>query len=505
MSMRSLWARKPIAELVPDTADGKGMKRTLGTRDLIALSIGAVIGAGIFSTLGTAAAGEINAAGEVVRYGAGPALIISFLLLGAACTLAALCYSELAAMIPQAGSAYAYSYASFGELIAWIIGFDLILEYAVGNVAVAISWSSYFDSLISPFVHIPGWLTHGYFQVKANSNPDIHALLETAPQILGVPILVNVPAFLIVMAITWLLVIGVRESTRVNNVMVLIKLAVLALFVIVGSQHIDPANYHPFAPNGFTGIHHGAAIVFFAYIGFDAISTAAEEVKDPQRTMPRGLLMGLGICTLIYVIVGAVATGLVPYQQLASSDPLAHAFQVAGLQRFSWIISAGAVVSMSAVLLVFQYGQPRIFYAMARDGLLPKAAAKLHPKYRTPHITTIITGVLVAVAALVADDVATYDLTNIGTLFAFVLVCLGILVLRVTEPDRPRPFRVPAVWLVAPGGAAACFFIMYGLPAAAWTRFGVWLIIGVALYGAYGWRHSRLRRGLPPRTADGEE
>ena len=290
--MKSLWARKPIAELLPDTAEGKGMRRTLGTRDLIALSIGAVIGAGIFSTLGTAAAGEISATGEVVRLGAGPALIISFLLLGAACTLAALCYSELAAMIPQAGSAYAYSYASFGELIAWIIGFDLILEYAVGNVAVAISWSSYFDSLISPFVQIPGWLTHGYFQVKASSNVEIHGLLESAPRVLGIPMVINVPAFLIVMAITWLLVIGVKESTRVNNVMVLIKLAVLALFVIVGAQHIDPANYHPFAPNGFTGIHHGAAIVFFAYIGFDAISTAAEEVKDPQRTMPRGLLWG---------------------------------------------------------------------------------------------------------------------------------------------------------------------------------------------------------------------
>lgn len=498
--MKSLWARKPIAELVPESAEGRGMKRTLGTRDLIALSIGAVIGAGIFSTLGTAAAGEISASGEVVRAGAGPALIVSFVLLGAACTLAALCYAELAAMIPQAGSAYAYSYASFGELIAWIIGFDLILEYAVGNVAVAISWSGYFDSLVSPFVQVPGWLTHGYFQVQASSNPDVHALLESAPRLLGIPVIVNIPAFLIVMAITWLLVIGVKESTRVNNVMVLIKLAVLALFVIVGAQHIDTANYHPFAPNGFTGIHHGAAIVFFAYIGFDAISTAAEEVKDPQRTMPRGLLWGLGICTLIYVIVGAVATGLVPYQQLASSDPLAHAFEVAGLQRYSWIISAGAVVSMSAVLLVFQYGQPRIFYAMARDGLLPEGAARLHKKYRTPYVTTIITGVMVATAALVADDVATYDLTNIGTLFAFVLVCLGILVLRVVEPDRPRPFKVPFVWVVAPLGAAACFFVMWGLPPVAWRRFGWWLLIGVAMYVVYGWRNSRLRKGLPPHS-----
>jgi basic amino acid/polyamine antiporter, APA family len=496
--MNSLWARKPIADAVP-AGQERGMQRTLGTKDLIALSIGAVIGAGIFSTLGTAAAGSIGENGEVLRYGAGPALVVSFVLLGAVCTLAALCYAELAAMIPQAGSAYAYSYASFGELVAWIIGWDLILEYAVGNVAVAISWSGYFTSLVSPFVQLPGWLTHGYFQAKASSNPEINGLLETAPDLLGIPILVNVPAFVIVMLITWLLVIGVRESARANAIMVAIKLAVLALFVIVGSQHIDTANYTPFAPNGFRGIHQGAAIVFFAYIGFDAISTAAEEVKDPQRTMPRGLLWGLGICTLIYVIVGAVATGLVPYQQLASSDPLAHAFDVAGLKRFEWIISAGAVVSMSAVLLVFQYGQPRIFYSMARDGLLPAGAAKLHKKYRTPHVTTIITGVLVALAALVADDVATYDLTNIGTLFAFVLVCLGVLMLRWKEPDRHRPFRVPLVWLVAPGGAAACFFVMKGLPPNAWKGFGIWLAVGMVLYVAYGWRNSRLRQGLPPR------
>ena len=498
--MKSLWARKPIAELVPESAEGKGMKRTLGTKDLIGLAIGAVIGAGIFSTLGTAAAGEILPTGEVVRYGAGPALVLSFALLGAVCALAAMCYAELASMIPQAGSAYAYTYATMGELVAWIIGWDLILEFAVGNVAVAIAWSGYFNSLVSPWFTIPGWLTHGYYNVMASSDPAIRSLLETAPRIGEMPVLVNLPAFLIVMAITWLLVRGVKESTRVNNWMVMIKLAVLALFVIVGSMHIDTANYTPFAPNGFRGIHQGAAIVFFAYIGFDAISTAAEETKDPQRTMPRGILWGLAICTVIYMIVGAVATGLVPYMQLKSSDPLAQAFVVAGLTQFSWIIALGAVVSMSAVLLVFQYGQPRIFYAMARDGLLPPIAAKLHKKYRTPHYATIITGLLVAAGALVADDAATYDLTNIGTLFAFALVCIGVLVLRITEPDRPRPFRVPGVWFVTLGGASACFFVMYGLPPHAWVRFGVWLLIGLALYFVYGYRNSTLRRGLPPRT-----
>jgi APA family basic amino acid/polyamine antiporter len=487
----SLFRRKPIAALVPE-GEG-GMRRTLGWGDLVLLSIGAVIGAGIFATLGTAAAGEVRATGEVVRYGAGPALIVSFLLLGVVCGLAALCYAELAAMIPQAGSAYAYTYATLGEMIAWIIGWDLILEYAVGNVAVAIAWGGYFESLVSPWMHIPGWLTHGYWQVSAASDPAIHGLLETAPRLAGIPVLVNLPAFLIVLAITWLLVIGVKESTRVNAVMVLVKLAVLAIFIIVGAQHIDTANYHPFAPNGFRGIHQGAAIVFFAYIGFDAISTAAEETKDPQRNMPKGIMIGLGICTLIYVIVGAVATGMLPYQQLRSSDPLAHAFEVAGLTQFSWLIALGAVVSMAAVLLVFQYGQPRIFFAMARDGLLPPWAARLHPKYRTPHVTTIITGVLVALGALVADDAATYDLTNIGTLFAFFLVCIGVLVLRVREPNVPRPFKVRFVWPVAVGGAGACLFVMKGLPVSAWQAFGVWLAAGLVIYFAYSRRRSALR------------
>jgi len=486
-----LFDRKPIVTV----DDGEhGMRRTLGAGDLIMLAIGAVIGAGIFSSLGTAAAGETLADGTIVRYGAGPALVLSFVLLGAVCGLAALCYAELASMIPQAGSAYAYSYATLGELVAWIVGWALILEYAVGNVAVAIGWSGYFVSLLSGFgITLPPWLTHGYWNVKASGDPAIHGLMDSAPHIAGVPVLLNLPAFLIVAAITMLLLRGVKESTRANNIMVIVKLLVLTLFVVVGALHIDPANYHPFAPNGFKGIHQGAAIVFFAYIGFDAISTAAEETKDPQRNLPRGILGGLAICTLIYVVVGFVATGLVPYQQLKSSDPLAKALSVAGLGTASWIVSAGAVVSMSAVLLVFQYGQPRIFYAMARDGLLPKFAAKLHPKTRTPHITTMLTGALVALGALLADDAATYDLTNIGTLAAFAVVCIGVLVLRVREPERPRPFRVPFVWGVTLLGAGACVFVMKGLPASAWMAFGVWMVIGLAVYFAYGYKHSALR------------
>jgi len=492
--MSQLFQRKPIAELIHDTEAAQGLKRELGAGDLIMLAIGAVIGAGIFSSIGTAAAGQVLPDGTVVRYGAGPALVVSFVLLGVVCSFAALCYAELAAMIPQAGSAYAYSYATLGELVAWIIGWDLILEYAVGNVAVAIAWSGYFGSLLSGVgINFPEWTVHGYREVLLSSDPKIQGLMQTAPHLAGVPILVNIPAFVIVALITWLLVLGVRESARANNILVVIKLAVLAFFVVIGARHIDVRNYHPFAPNGFRGIHQGAAIVFFAYIGFDAISTAAEETRNPQRNMPLGILGGLAVCTVIYVIVGAVATGLVPYKQLLANDPLSQAFNVAGLTRFSWIISLGAVISMSAVLLVFQYGQPRIFFAMARDGLLPPWAARVHGKYRTPHITTILTGVFVALWSLIGDAGETYDLTNIGTLFAFVLVCIGVIVLRKTDPKRHRPFRVPFVSVVGVLGAAACIFVMFGLPREAWVRFGIWLVIGLVLYFAYGYRRSRLR------------
>ena len=493
--MRQIFARKPIADLLADQDSPTGLRRALGAGDLIMLSIGAVIGAGIFGALGTAAAGQYDAAGNMVRAGAGPALVFSFVLLGLACALAGLCYAELASMIPQAGSAYAYSYATLGEVVAWIIGWDLILEYAVGNVAVAISWGDYFTSLLRGWdVHLPAWITTGYRTALLSPNPDIHGLLDTAPNVLGVPILINLPAFVIVMLITWLLLLGVRESARANNIMVTIKLLVLALFVIAGATRIDPANYHPFAPNGFRGIHQGAAIVFFAFIGFDAISTAAEETKNPQRNLPIGILGGLAICTVIYVIIGAVITGMAPYTSLAVADPLAKALEVAGFRTVNWIVALGAIVSMSAVLLVFQYGQPRIFFAMARDGLLPKWAAKVHGKHRVPHVTTMITGIVVALGALIGDAGETYDLTNIGTLFAFALVCIGVLVLRYKDKDRPRPFRVPYVWPVAIGGAALCVITMAGLPRQAWERFGIWLVLGLLIYIGYGYRRSRLRQ-----------
>ena len=497
--MSQLFQRKPIAALVPESTDeaAGGLKRTLGAGDLVMLAIGAVIGAGIFGAIGTAAAGQVGPQGQVIRMGAGPALVFSFLLLGGACALAALCYAELASMIPHAGSAYAYSYATLGELVAWIIGWDLILEYAVGNVAVAISWGDYFNTLLRGFgVQLPVWLTTGYRTALLSSDPQVHGLLDTAPRLAGMPILVHLPACAIVLVITWLLLRGARESVTANNIMVVIKLAALALFIGVGATHLHGENYVPFAPNGFTGIHQGAAIVFFAYIGFDAISTAAEETKNPQRNLPIGILGGLAICTLIYIVVGAVLTGMVPYTELGVADPLARALELAGFKTVGWIVALGATVSMSAVLLVFQYGQPRIFFAMARDGLLPQWAARLHPRTRIPWATTLFTGIFVAAWALVGDAAETYDLTNIGTLFAFMLVSIGVLVLRYKEPDRPRPFRVPLVWPVSMLSAAACVFIMYGLPRTAWERFGAWLVIGLVLYFAYGYKHSRLRKRI---------
>ncbi|HEY4321755.1 MAG TPA: amino acid permease [Gemmatimonadales bacterium] len=494
--MNSLFQRKPI-----EAQSDRGLIRSLTAFDLVMLAIGAVIGAGIFGAIGSAAAGQVDAAGHVIRAGAGPALVLSFVLAGMACAFAGLCYAELAAMIPQAGSAYAYSYATLGEIVAWIIGWDLILEYAVGNVAVAISWGDYFKSVFSGWIEFPAWLTTGYRTALLSPDPAVHGLLEKAPHLFGVPVLINVPAFAIVALITGLLLMGVRESARANNILVFIKLAILGLFIVMGMQHINTANYHPFAPAGLSGIGQGAAIVFFAYIGFDAISTAAEETRNPQRNLPIGIMGGLAVCTVIYIVVGVVLTGMVPASALgASADPLAYALKATGLASISRIVALGALFSLSAVLLVFQYGQPRIFFGMARDGLLPAWAAKIHPKSRIPHVTTLVTGVFVALWALIGDAGETYDLTNIGTLFAFILVCIGVVVLRYKEPDRPRPFRVPFVHVTAALGVLMCGYLMRHLPVETWIRFVAWLVIGVALYAAYGYRHSVLRTGKPVIT-----
>jgi APA family basic amino acid/polyamine antiporter len=459
------------------------LKRSLGVIDLTALGIGAVIGAGIFSAPGAAAAGSDG------RLPAGPALVISYLLVALACGFAALCYAELAAVVPVSGSAYTYAYVTLGEIVAWIIGWDLILEYAVGNVAVAVSWADYFKSFLGGFgLHLPDWIS-----TTLNHARDTPGLLDAAPHLFGIPIVFNLPAGAIVALLTVLLVIGVQESSRVNAAMVALKLAIVVGFVAVGAFYVKPENWVPFAPSGFSGIMSGAAIIFFAYIGFDAISTTAEEAKNPQRDLPRGMIATLIVCTVLYIGVTLVLTGMVPWQQLGVGDPLAKALQTAGLQRLAGILSFGAVIAMTAVLLVFQLGQPRIFMCMARDGLLPAWAAKVHPRFRTPYVTTILTGIFVGIPAMFVDINEAIEFTNIGTLFAFVLVSLGVIVLRYTDPGRFRPFRCPGVPFVPIAAVLSCLTLMVYLPGITWIRFVVWQVAGIALYFLYGRRHSRLR------------
>ena len=486
------------------------LKRCLGPVQLTLLGIGAIVGAGIFSTVGTAAAGV----GEQV--GAGPALVLSFVLVAIACGFAALCYAEFAAMVPVAGSAYTYAYATLGELIAWIIGWDLILEYAVGNVAVAISWSDYFQSLLAGFhLHWPVWLGtdlrsalqagEKFADAAAIKNQNFTMLGDTvlrgneaiyhAPQIFGLPIVFNLPAVLIVTLVTWVLVRGIRESAGFNSMMVILKLAIIAFFIGVGVLYVKPENWHPFAPNGFKGIATAGASIFFAYIGFDAVSTAAEETRNPKRDMPIGIIASLVVCTIIYILVALVLTGMVKSEVFSGvADPLAKAFSVRGMNWTAGIISFGAVFATTSVLIVFQLGQPRIFFSMARDGLLPQWAARVHPKYLTPHIPTIITGVFVAVFAAATNIDEVIQLCNIGTLFAFVLVAIGIVILRRTDPARPRPFRTPLVPLVPALAVLTCGFLMYEQPILTWGRFVVWLVIGLVLYFLYGSRRSRLNR-----------
>ncbi|HEU5208559.1 MAG TPA: amino acid permease [Longimicrobiales bacterium] len=499
----ALFRRKPISEQQDgvDLTGGPVLRRTLGVWQLTALGIGAIIGAGIFSGAGTAVAGGPH------HPGAGPALVLSYVLVAIACGFAALCYAEFAALIPRAGSAYTYAYATLGELVAWIIGWDLIIEYAVGNIAVAVSWSAYFQTLLRGFgLALPEWLaTDARTALQAHTalvaDPTITAasLLDAArayteaPQLLGIHVIFNLPAVLITALITWVLVIGIRESARANTVMVVLKLAILAFFVAVGAFWVQPEYWTPFAPNGWQGIAAGAALIFFAYIGFDAVSTAAEEATDPQRDMPRAMIASLLVTSVIYVVVTLVMTGLVPWELHGTADPLASAFVNRGFEWAGAIISLGAVISMASVLLVFQLGQPRIFFSMARDGLLPQWAARLHPRYRTPHVTTILTGVFVAVFAAFANINEVIELTNIGTLFAFVLVAIGVMVLRLREPERHRPFRTPFVWVVAPGAVIACGYLMIQLPAITWIRFGLWLGLGLVVYWLYGYRNSRLR------------
>ncbi len=436
-----IFRTKSVDSVLAQTGlEGASLKKVLGAGSLITLGIGAIIGTGIFATIGTASAGDAS------RPGAGPALMVSFVLTAIVCSFTALCYAEFASMVPAAGSAYTYAYATLGELAAWIIGWDLLLEYAIGNTAVAISWASYADGLLRGLgVELPRWLVTDYRTAAAAP-----AVLAHAPHVFGVPIVFNALSMGIVAAVTIVLVWGVKESARLNAVMVGVKLVVLAFFVLVCARFVRTDNWHPFAPNGFAGIGAGAAVIFFAYIGFDAVSTCAEECRNPGRDMPIGIIGSLVLCTVIYVIVAAVFSGLVPYPALVRLDPsrraeaLAVAMEYAAMPRWAvGIVSLGSVVAQTAVLLVFQLGQPRILFAMARDGLLPPVFGRVHPSFGTPHVSTILTGVLVGAVSAFASIDEMVDLTNIGTLFAFILVCIGIAILRFREPERLRPFRVP--------------------------------------------------------------
>jgi APA family basic amino acid/polyamine antiporter len=503
MTFRGLFRVKPLDAILQDAEEPEHqLKRALGPVQLTLFGIGAIIGAGIFATIGTAAAGDAN------RPGAGPALMVSFVITAIVCAFTALCYAEFASMVPISGSAYTYSYATLGEVIAWIIGWDLIIEYAVGNIAVAISWANYFKTLVAG-LHIPGIAPNGiiipdWISMDYRTAAKVPGVYESAPHIFGKPIIFNILAVAIVTLITVVLIWGIKESARFNATMVGIKILVLTFFIVVGFTYVQPANWKPFNPNGFAGISAGAAIVFFAYIGFDAVSTVAEETRNPKRNLPIGIIASLIICTLFYAIVACVFTGLISYPELKAklateqAEPLTMALQHVGQQfhtDLGWaigIVAFGSVIAHTAVLLVFQLGQPRIFFSMARDGLLPKVFYKVHPRFRTPHISTIITGVFVAAFAAVASIDEMVDLTNIGTLFAFILVCAGIIVLRVKDPNRPRPFRVPFGLVIPVLGIISCIYLIYYLPPTSWLRFAAWLNFGFVIYVGYGAVHSRL-------------
>ncbi len=471
---RQVVKRKPVAMLLAEAAsESGGLKRALGALDLTLLGIGAIVGAGIFVLTGVAAA----------KY-AGPAITLSFVVSGFACAMAALCYAEFAAMIPIAGSAYSYSYATMGELVAWVIGWDLVLEYAVGAAAVAVGWSGYLQVILKGFgITLPAAIAHAYSAGSGGA--------------------VDLPALIIVMIISGVLYVGISESARINSIIVAIKLAAVALVIIVGAFYVRPHNWSPFFPMGWSGVMKGAAVIFFAYIGFDAVSTAAEEVVDPQRDLPIGILASLLVCTLLYILVAGVLTGMVPARMIDLNAPLASAFVQRGLNVLSGVISLGAVAGLTSVLLVLLLGQSRVFFAVSRDGLLPPAFSRVHPRFRTPYVPTILTGIAVAITAalLPIQDIA--ELTNIGTLFAFVLVCTGLMILRWIEPQMRRPFRTPLVPLVPILGVIFCVYLMASLPGITWARFLVWMAVGFLIYFGYGRYHSRVASSADSELGSG--
>ena len=461
----ALLRTKPFTLLMQDTSDVQhGLKRALGRWDLVAIGIGCIIGVGIFVLPGVEAANH-----------AGPGIILSFVIAASACACAALCYAELAAMIPVAGSAYTYGYATLGEIVAWIIGWDLILEYMVGASLVAIGWSAYLVNLINHLLRPFGTqLPHAWCAAPWGQDSGI----------------LNLPAVLIVAVLSWLLVRGIKESARVNLTMVLIKLFVIVVFIVLTVWYINPANWQPFAPFGFKGIMTAAAIVFLAYVGFDAVSTTAEEAVNPQRDMPVGIMGSLIVATVLYVAVAAIMTGVVPYKQLNVADPVALVLNVLHKPWASVLVSIGALAGITSVLLVLLLGQPRILFAMSRDGLLPPAMSRVHTRFRTPYLTTIITGTIVAISAALTPINVVAELCSIGTLFAFMIVSAGVIVLRYTRTDLQRPFRVPLFPVVPALGIVLCGYLMLSLPGVTWLRFLVWLVIGLVIYGTYSFRHS---------------
>src|SRR6059036_4309935 len=474
----NLFRRKSVTQLQAEALTDNRLKRALGATNLTALGIGAIIGTGIFVLTGTVAAQN-----------AGPAVVLSFVLAGVASIFAALCYSEFASLVPMAGSAYTYGYATLGEVFAWIIGWDLILEYALGAVTVSIGWSGYVVSFLHDIgIDIPAQLSAA------------RGTLITLADGTQVAAIFNLPAVIIIGIVTLLLVIGIRESATVNNVIVFVKVAVVLLFIIGAAHAVNPANWHPFIPPstgarghfGWSGVMQGAGIVFFAYIGFDAVSTAAQEAKNPQRDMPISIIGSLLICTVLYILVSGIATGVVPYGQLNVPDPIAIAADRAGLGWMATLIKLGAIAGLSSVILVMLLGQSRVFYSMSRDGLLPQIVNKVHPRFQTPYITSIVTGIAVAFVASLLTVREAGSLVSIGTLLAFVIVSAGVLFLRVREPNLPRPFKTPAVWIVAPLGAISALSLMVALPWRTWERLIIWFVVGIVIYFGYGVRKSKL-------------